>query len=71
MNGMKNLKQIIDQLETLGSLTTQQEGLMLDLGIQVLRAENLKEDLEKKIKDYEDAAKMAELAAWIDSLDAL
>ena len=32
---------------------------MLDLGIQVLRAENLKEDLEKKIKDYEAA--MAEI----------
>jgi hypothetical protein len=69
---IKNLEQIIDQLETLGSLTTQQEGLMLNLGIQVLRAENLKEDLEKKIKDYEAAAKsMADLAAWINALDAI
>ena len=70
---IKNLEQIMEQLETLArNLPEESLELLQDLWNLKVRASNLKENLDRKIKDYEAAAKsMADLAAWINALDAI
>jgi len=57
---VENIKNIILQLETLAELPQLSLELLQDLWTQVVRANNLKNELDKKIKDYEDAARQSE-----------
>jgi len=66
-----NIGDIILQLQSLAAFPQLSPEILEDLYAQLRRAKNLKKELRKKINDYEEAAKMAELAAWIDSLNAL
>ena len=68
---IKNIEKIILQIVTVAALPQLSGELMQNLETQKMRANNVKEELKKKIEDYEEAAKMAELAAWIESLAVL
>jgi len=57
---IENIENIILQLETLAALPQLSVELLQDLWTQAVRANNVKEELEKKIKDYEDAARQSE-----------
>ena len=57
---IENIENIILQLETLAAIPQLSIQLLQDLWTQTVRANNVKGELEKKIKDYEDAARQSE-----------
>jgi hypothetical protein len=65
---IENITSIIEQLEKLGALPQLSMQLIGDLWIQTVRANNVKEELKKKIKDYEDAARQSEQLSDVDKI---